>query len=302
MSYDPVVAILCSDLHLRETAPSFRSDENWLEVLGENLDHLRRLADNHRCPIICAGDVFDRWNPPASLVAWAIRKMPHMYAIPGQHDLAGHCVDRRMDGAYGALVLAGKITDLEPETWTSIHARLAVYAMPWGRYTQPTSFSGSITSLVVMHKYVHNGGHTAYHGAPQEAHVNNNAVHQGSWLIGDNHVPWDSHHRGQYVFNHGGFCRTASDQINNKSYPGFLHESGKIRCGPAYPDSKKTLVAPEKIEQEIISNNETRELIEELRKVENSVPDFGARIRQAAQHAAKQEVKKVLEQLIQELG
>src|SRR4030042_1550393 len=93
---DKVIALFCSDLHLSLTPPVFRSNEpDWLTAQQRPLDELRALQSKHQCPIFCAGDLFDKWyggpkEHACELVNWAIKHMPYMHCIPGQHDLPEH--------------------------------------------------------------------------------------------------------------------------------------------------------------------------------------------------------------------
>ncbi len=138
---------MSSDWHLRTVPPASRLEKCWYSVMERRMRQIRELQKRLGEPdILVSGDLFDRANPPASLVSWAIehlRKM-NIACIPGQHDLTGHSYQLRMDGAYGALVKAGVITDLTPGEW---HLRdigpdgeqqYSVYAMPWNMYEIPT--------------------------------------------------------------------------------------------------------------------------------------------------------------------
>src|SRR5688572_18895632 len=95
------IAILCADLHLTLRPPLCRADKNWMLTQRDYLLQIRKLQEpahlkNHleataKIPVICAGDIFDRWNPPPELVNFALRFLPNgMICVPGQHDLPNH--------------------------------------------------------------------------------------------------------------------------------------------------------------------------------------------------------------------
>ena len=109
-----VVAIACADIHLQHTAPICRSGEpDWYAAMARPLEELRGLQENYDCPILCAGDVFNHWNNcPPELINWAIKHLPKMYAIPGQHDLPQHRLDDVRKSAYWTMVEAGVIENL----------------------------------------------------------------------------------------------------------------------------------------------------------------------------------------------
>lgn len=83
-------AILCTDLHIRESVPECRTDD-FFAAQTRKLDFLRDLQTEHGCPVICAGDVFDHWKPSPYLIGYAIDHLPKPFVcVPGQHDLPHH--------------------------------------------------------------------------------------------------------------------------------------------------------------------------------------------------------------------
>lgn len=96
-----VIAVLCSDIHLCHTCPPARSNEpNWYDAMARTLDELAGIASHYYVPILCAGDVFDRWNSPPELINFAIKHLPPMHCIPGQHDLPNHSLEDIRRSAY----------------------------------------------------------------------------------------------------------------------------------------------------------------------------------------------------------
>ena len=88
------VALVCSDIHLCHTRPTSRSAEpDWYEAMARRLHQVDEIASYQQVPVLCAGDVFDRWNSPPELINFAIKNMPPMWAVPGQHDLPHHRLD-----------------------------------------------------------------------------------------------------------------------------------------------------------------------------------------------------------------
>ena len=83
-------AILVGDLHLMERVPECRTDA-FFETLCEKLDWLRKLQRKYNIPVLCSGDIFDKWNPSHFLVDQAIINLPQsFYCVAGQHDLPGN--------------------------------------------------------------------------------------------------------------------------------------------------------------------------------------------------------------------
>ena len=100
-----IIAIFAADLHLSLKAPIWRSTEqDWFEAMLRPLVELRTLATLHNCPIVYAGDIFDKWNSPPELINFAIEHLPKGHAIPGQHDLPLHNYEDIRKSAYWTLV------------------------------------------------------------------------------------------------------------------------------------------------------------------------------------------------------
>ena len=226
------LAVLCSDLHLRETAPSARAEKDWYEVMENHLNALEDASRRWSTPIICAGDVFDRWNPSSELVRFAIQKLPLMAAIPGQHDLRYHDYESRLRGAYGCLVAADILFDLPAMEWTSIGVReLQVWAMPWGRWEPPTEaenhpFDG--IKLGVLHKYAWSNQFNCHAKAEESSRFERLYPNLDAMIIGDNHIPWMLPN----VMNHGGFIPQNADQKSLVPHYGLLMSDGTIERHP----------------------------------------------------------------------
>jgi|694.fasta_scaffold01606_16 hypothetical protein len=224
------LAILCSDLHLRETAPSARAEKDWYEVMENHLNALGKASSRWGVPIVCAGDVFDRWNPSSELVRFAIQKLPPLNAIPGQHDLRYHDYESRLRGAYGCLVAAEILWDIPVGRWDGVPAEMVqVWAMPWGRWEPPTkaeNFYG--IKLGVLHKYAWSNQFNCHAKADESSRFERLYPNLDAMIIGDNHIPWMLPN----VMNHGGFIPQNADQKSLVPHYGVLMSDGSIEKHP----------------------------------------------------------------------
>lgn len=215
MSKTDVIAIFCSDLHLSLTPPPLRSKEpDWFAAMQRPLDELRQLQEKHGCPIFCAGDVFDRWNAPAELINWTIQHLPHMYVIPGQHDLPDHDLSQIERSAYWTLVQSKAITDLPrvngftSDKWPG----LCVRAFPFGETICPNrNLPKSDIHIAVIHQYNWIPG-CSYQDASRQASLHRNRPEFDGYDIvvsGDNHIPFScsSSKDGSCFINCGGIMR-----------------------------------------------------------------------------------------------
>ena len=205
------LAILLSDMHITDQVPRGRAEKNWLnEVLLPRAKALRLAVDQYRCPILVAGDVFDRWAPSVEVVNWVMDNLPVMYSIPGQHDMPGHNYEGRYRGAYGTLVRARLLRDLVPGTYGGIIDGWSITAVPWGHPIPPGLGKNS---LIMAHVYAADGKATMYHGCEAPA-IQTTVTGYSVALYGDNHIPWSRTINGTLHFNHGCWARRTTMEKN----------------------------------------------------------------------------------------
>ena len=294
------LAVLCSDLHLRETVPRSRAEPDWYEVMERQLNCLWSYALELEVPIICAGDVFDKWNPSAELVNFAISKLPKMYAIPGQHDLRCHQYEERTRGAYGALCKAGKIVDLPANEWYRIpgysefdRPDLYVWAMPWGQYEIPSDRENRDVTLGVLHQYRWSNANNKHPMAEDSSKLESLFPGLDALLIGDNHIPWEL----PGILNHGGFIAQNSDQKNHRPHYGVLYADGHIERKPY------DTPAPQWVEHWVPEAPQAVAdgLIRELESLENTGDSFVERLRMAVESESDSTVKDKLRDIYEKV-
>ena len=263
------LAVLCSDLHLRETTPSARAEKDWYEVMENHLNALGEASRRWSSPIICAGDVFDRWNPSSELVRFAVQKLPQMAAIPGQHDLRYHDYESRLRGAYGCLAAVDIIFDLPTTEWVNIGVRgLQLWAMPWGRWEPPTENKKEGTiKLGVMHKYAWSNQFNCHAKADESSRFERLYPNLDAMIIGDNHIPWMLPN----VMNHGGFIPQNADQKSLVPHYGVLMSDGSIE---KHPYDVPEPVWAESWQPEIEDAKVASEVIQELQDLRHTGDSF----------------------------
>lgn len=223
------IAITTSDWHLRTTVPSSRGELDWFDVMTARMLEIKKLqAQLGSVPIIICGDLFDRHNPPATLVTWAIKNLPpNLCCICGQHDELGWDYDSRMRGAYGALVEANVINDLPANSFVEISKGVLVYGMPWGKYELPTRKPADCVSIAAVHKYLYCSKETSYSGAEEEGSI----IGHMKWsqlfdviAVGDNHIAW----RARKFVNHGSLFALTSAQKSHTHVLGIVYDDGSL--------------------------------------------------------------------------
>lgn len=228
------LAVFCSDIHLSEKAPVARSAEpDWFKAMARPLHQMNELAHKLKVPIICAGDVFDHWKSPPSLINFALEHLPEMYAVPGQHDLPLHSLADMDNSAFGTLVRVGKIKLLSNKPTLINH--VWVWGFPWNTPITPIHESeDDHIQLAVVHAYVWAKG-CSYPGAPEEKRASCYKEKLKGFdvaLFGDNHKGFLRDLGDLVVFNHGGFMRRKIDELDAKPAFGILMDDGSVQLAP----------------------------------------------------------------------
>ncbi len=243
-----IIAILCSDIHLSHKMPRCRQDDDWYGSMGKILDQLVELKEKFECPVLCAGDVFDRWNSPPELINFALDRMPNMIAIPGQHDLPLHRYDLIKQSAYWTLVAAGKIKSLEPDHTTGQteiqgfgNRTFQVTGFPWGFDPNPKkSIYPDLLNIAMVHKYIYADSITKYTHANSDDHFSKLTESLAGYdvaVFGDNHKMFLKTAGDCTVFNPGSLMRrTIADTA--RRWVGLLLADGCVQLHEIVEDGK----------------------------------------------------------------
>jgi len=279
---DEVIAVLVADLHLSAKPPVWRSTEDdWYAAMLRHIDTLNKLVNKYDCPVLCAGDIFDRWNSPPELINFALSHLPLMYAIPGQHDLPLHNYSDMYRSAYCTLLRSGKIVNLLPDRNIALgKQRISLTGYPYGlpiKECNRDKVSGWI-NIALVHEYRYVQG-CSYKNPPKDKKFGKTiaGVKDGKWLgydlvvYGDNHIGFQHQIEDTTIWNCGGFMRRNSDEINYKPRVGLLHKSGKVT--PHYFDlSNDSHMDPVKAKP--LEELDMEEFAEALNELGNSALDY----------------------------
>jgi len=238
---DYAVAVICSDLHLSMTAPTYRdiSPQGWFDEMAETLSTLRTVASGLDCPILCAGDVFDTWGPPPLLINFALDSLPPMIAVPGQHDLPNHRLKLLEKSAFTTMVKSNRIRYAEPGKVLRA-GRLAVYGFPWGvPVTPPPIVERHVIPVALIHKYIHVPGAAHPKATRKESAKSISVAYRGmsyaSYIHGDNHMPFrtlTARKGGANIINPGALFKRKIDEAAHDSSIAILFASGRVEMIP----------------------------------------------------------------------
>jgi len=315
------LAVLCSDIHLCHTCPPARSAEpDWYEAMKRLLDQLEDVKSSYGAPILCSGDVFDRWNSPPELINFAIENLPVVYAIPGQHDLPYHELSSIRKSAYWTLVEAGKICDVrsssfgQPSSSSSsssfssliVGKKLAVDGYPWGteikvgRSTTSCDGSSSANKLLhvaLVHKYVWTMG-KGYPGAPEEGKtINFSMPGYDVAVFGDNHQSFYTRcDGGSVVVNPGCLIPRKSDERGIGSSVYLLKEDKSIER-VRLDTSEDKWIETDDVKTTEAELSGMQDFLDEIRSLDSDSLDFEAAVRK---YCTDNKVSKQTERLVLE--
>jgi len=312
MTMEPkVIAILCADIHLSHKPPIWRSNEpDWYVAMSRPLYEIGELQEKYECPVLCAGDIFDKWNSPAELINWAMIHLPkEMYSIPGQHDLPEHDYKQLYRSAYMSLVRGRCVRDMFELMCPPLRT-FNMNAVPfgWKLKSVPKELKKIkwVKNIAIVHDYVWYGK-AKYPNAPKEKEIPkgikkpNKHMVNGKYygydviVFGDNHKSFLTHIGKTIIFNCGTLMRRKSDEVDYKPQVGLLYSDGSVK--PHYLDISKDkhLTADEAKDAEALEEVDMVMFAEELRKLGSSALDFSESMKQFwTKNKTPQKVKDII--------
>jgi DNA repair exonuclease SbcCD nuclease subunit len=186
------------------------------------------------CPLLIAGDLFDKWNPSSRLISFAMDMLPNwdegwshsgVFTVAGQHDLPMHSLEYLDRSGYGVLMKAGRITHLSPDScYCTKH--MNIFGASWGQMFCP-SLKTRRWNIGLIHKHLWYSSKTKHIGAPEEGNVSKQELHDLDCVIsGDNHKEFCVEKNETLVYNCGPLMRRKSDEADIRPRIGLLVEDG----------------------------------------------------------------------------
>ena len=271
------IAILCSDLHFSQNAPVARSAESdWFVAQERSWNQIRDRANQDDLPIIIAGDIFDHWKSSPELINFVLCLFSglRIYAVPGQHDLPNHRYDEMNRSAYGTLVQAGVIKEIEPQEPFSI-GEMTLYGFPWGYEIEKSKGrNGNRLNIAVVHKYCWKDVH--YLGVSKDSHVEAFGKKLKGYdlaVFGDNHGGFLSCSDDCIVLNCGTMMCRKSDEKNYQPHYGILYDDFTVARVP-FDTSKDKWLDQKETESLVDKALDMSNLVSELESLGGDALDF----------------------------
>ncbi len=294
---DKPIAILCADLHLSHAPPTARSAEkDWYVAMARPLREVKLLAANLDVPVLCAGDVFHKWNSPPELINFAIDELPKMRAIPGQHDMPHHNYEDIRQSAYWTLVKAGKVSNLPWGTWTGLN-KFWISPFRFGVEFGPLSMDkGGGLRIALVHRYLWTDKIGGFPGAPAESNLKAMREQLKGYdvaVFGDNHQQFGVRSGDCTVWNCGCLIRRSIAERDYRPAVGLLKADGKVEAHRLDTSEDKWVdELPEEGERKVEGLDE---FLSTLDSMAASSLDFGEAMRRFLMDKTDDDVKRILE-------
>ena len=301
------IAVLLADIHLSHNPPVARTAESdWYAAQDRILKQVCDLQKQMGVPVICAGDIFDKWNVTPELINWAIDHLPKMLAVPGQHDLPLHRFEDVAKSAYCTLEKAGVIVTPDvlahPVALVNPVANADVYGFPWGvEIKKPPVPKDGRFAVAVVHSYCWTTD-CGYPGAPMENNLTGWARKLKGYSVavfGDNHQGFFAKPGGCTVYNCGCLIPRKSDERHLGSSVGLLFSDAHVERRDLDTTEDKWLdVADEALATESVG---LEEFLEELGQLNFADLDFKEAVtRYVRDNGVSKSVEKVLLEVLEE--
>ena len=261
--------IACSDLHLTETPPAFRSEEpDWFAAQARQLRWLSELKKELGCPVVIAGDIFDRAQGSSRLVNFVADNLPQSFACPGNHDLPYHSMERLDLSSYGSLIRMGIVDGVRGCRWFK-HDDLdiALHLFPYGAALTDCVSQGDI-NIAVVHHYVWDKDSPLAKFKPEceISLVLDQLKGYDFYIFGDNHKPFQFDN----VVNCGSFFRREKGDENYRPSVALIYRD-RIELKPIPVESDIVTTIEEK--EKKASAYDFSEFFSSLKEAEKMVCD-----------------------------
>jgi DNA repair exonuclease SbcCD nuclease subunit len=279
-----VIGVVSSDWHITTEPPLFRGKEpDWYAAMQRPIDRIKELMAQYNCPLFFAGDLFDKWNSSAELINWALKHLPVMYGVPGQHDLPYHDYAAIHKSAYWTMVEANRVINIAPGHCHPVADGLMVYGFPWGSEVVPVKPNDWGHNLALVHAYCWTKK-ASYPGAPPDKKASEwlRKTNGFRWAcFGDNHKPFTLVGENTSLINCGSLMRRKSDERAHAPAVYLLWSDGEFTI-KKLDTSKDVLLDEDAAVEEVGAGVQGLvDLAEVLGKLKASKIDFVAVIKES---------------------
>lgn len=257
--------IAIADLHLleREDQPEAWTESYW-EAQAETVAVLKELQQDHLCPVLLAGDVFDYWKPSPFLIGWAIENLPqNIIAVAGQHDLPQHNLSLYPKSGLNVLERAGIVKVLAEGGSALVRAARSVHGFPFGVSLSPSPEKGAVALAHAM-TYKRRPPYPGCE-APSSSEMFRLLAGYELIVTGDNHESFVVEMEDSFHVNPGSVMQLTAAQIGHKP-AAFLWYEDERRVEPFYLPNNSSKISRAHLEAEREKDERLEAFVRKLEK------------------------------------
>lgn len=235
------VAVICSDLHMHY-APPIKRIGDWQGDMEKSLSCVSRLANKHRVPVICCGDLFHAAQEPPSVELMMLDFINGIsygfYSIPGQHDMKHHRKD--LEGTSYRLIQkavqgAARVHVCDDVTYLNICSNnkdmdINMWLVPWGMLNELPDIAGRTKAKEYLGLIAHELTFTE--SFPNSLEVSdwfNNYPDFDFFIVGDNHKTFLRKHGNRFFLSPGSLMNRATDQADRKPFVYLMYSDLSLK-------------------------------------------------------------------------
>lgn len=254
--------ILSADWHISLRTPLCRSDD-YKQAQREKIEFVTSLARKYECSILLAGDVGDGATWGDELLNWTFEFLGlssnrnEVIAVPGQHDLLYHRIDKCFSRGLGVLNRARCVRVLDAEQSFRFSKGCTVYPYPYScpirKRTEKEVEAGTKMSIALIHQMVIKSQKDVIW--PGQVAVSAKQLlkrfpEYNLIVSGDNHQPFVVEYEGRLLVNPGSLMRITAKQIDLKPRV-YLWYAKENKVEPVYLPIKKGVISRKHLEKEV---------------------------------------------------
>lgn len=245
-----VDAILCADLHLREESPICRTDD-FMAAQIKKLQFIAELVAEYSCPLLIAGDVFDKPKSYPFVERIALEHLlnidTNIFIIPGQHDLPAHNIKNYDRSSLSVIDQVLDIPVFIDASYHYVEEGIVIHGFYFGKKIDNKCVAVDKFNIALIHQMVHQDKkiHESMESTSAISLLKNNNF--DLIVSGDNHQPFIQHYKGKLLVNCGSMMRTRADQADYKPAV-WLWNKEKNDVVPAYLPIEENVVIRDHID------------------------------------------------------
>jgi len=284
-----VDAIILSDIHLTLDRPKCRLDD-WEIFMIKTFQYIEGLRLTYNCPIICAGDLFDKHKPSPELLAFAFMYLPDdMWVVPGNHDLEAHNIKFLKKSGLYPLYVAEKIKIINSGHWGDTDP-------------QPILKLGG-REFIVWHVFTYKGELPWKDCKAPDCKKVMSGLKCETIFTGDNHKTFMYKRGNQLIFNAGSLFQMKADQIDHKPVVGLWNAKSNTVTLHEIPRAPQGMISRAHLEIKQQKENRYGAFISNVKDYGVSIKGFEHNMDKfLISNTVSEKVKNVISKVMEELN